>query len=113
MEEMETKQEVTKKFILGIVIIVISLVLGLSKFLVVFPGNSWRKAMVIVYVASWIILIPGIILAGMEGYRLVTHRYKEYHRRTIHKVKEKSKSAAIRTVNALKKPRGKKRKPHL
>ncbi|MBW2997386.1 hypothetical protein KY349_03545 [Candidatus Woesearchaeota archaeon] len=104
---METKQEVTKNFVLGIVLIVVSLVLGKLVFvpIILFPGSeAWRIAMITVYVFSWIMLIPGVYLAGLEGYRLVTHKYKEYHRRTIHKVKEHSKRAARKTVDVLKRP---------
>ena len=115
---METKQEVTKKFILGVILIVISLVLGKAVLIpiVLFPGSdAWRLSMIITYAFSWIIILIGIYLAGLEGWRLATHKYKEYHRRTIHKVKEKSKNAATKvrnrsrhaarkTVDVMKKP---------
>lgn len=115
---MGTKQEVTKKFVLGIVLIVVSLVLGKAVLipLILFPGSEvWRTSMILVYVFSWIILLAGIYLAGMEGWRLVTHKYMEYRARTVSKVREKSRNAAtkvrngsknatIKTINAMKKP---------
>ena len=124
---METKQEVTKKFVLGVVLIVLSLVLGKAVLipLVIFPGSdAWRLAMIIVYAFSWIIIIIGIYLAGLEGWRLATHKYKEYHRRTVHKVKEHGRKAAVKvknggkhaarkTVEVLKKPVQRRREKRL
>ena len=121
---METKQEITKKFIIGIIIIVISFILGFAKFLIILPGSGWRKTMMGIYIFSWILVIPGMYLAGMEGYRLVAHKYRDYHRRTLHKVKEKSrkaatkvrdksKSAARKTADVLKSPVQRRREKRL
>jgi TRAP-type C4-dicarboxylate transport system permease small subunit len=65
-----------KNFALGIVLIVASFVLAKISLipLFVFPDNaSWGLAITL-YVFSWIVLIPGIYLAGREGYRLVKNK---------------------------------------
>ena len=124
---METKQEVTKKFLFGVILIVISLVLGKAVLipLVLFPGSdAWRLSMILMYAFSWVLILTGIYFAGLEGWCLATHKYKEYHRRTIHKVKEnsrkvatkvrdKSRHAARKTANALKKPIRRRREKQL
>jgi len=103
----ETKQQLTKRFITGLVLIIISLVLGKLVLIpvIIFPGsNTWRISMIAVYAISWLMIIPGIYLAGIEGYRLVKHKYKEYKHKTIHHVKEKSRNAAQKTVKVLRMP---------
>ena len=81
-----------KRFIVGVVLIVSSLVLGKLVFipLLMFPGNErWYIAMLIVYIFSWLILITGIILTGIEGYKLVMEKYKEYQKRTVADIKKR------------------------
>ena len=96
MTELETKQQVTRKFITGVVIMVLSLVLGKLVLIpiIFFPTREWKIAMLIVYLFSWVMMLGGIGLAGLEGYRLVTHKYKHYKRKTINHVKNGSKKAA-------------------
>lgn len=105
-EQLETKQEVTKKFTIGIILIITSIAIGKLILIpiILFPGSkSWRTAMIIVYACGWLLLIPGIWLAGLEGYRLVTHKYKEYRRKTVHHVKNGTRKAAQHTVRVAKK----------
>ncbi|MFC1741622.1 hypothetical protein ACFL3V_03750 [Nanoarchaeota archaeon] len=103
---METKQQVTAKFIIGMVLIIVSLILGKLVLvpILIFPGSeTWRVAMVIAYAFSWILILVGIWLAGVEGYRLATHKYKVYQKKTIHRVKRHSKNAVNHTKNAARK----------
>ena len=82
---LETKQVVRKKFMIGVGLIALSLIIGKLVLIpvIIFPGNkTWQVSMLIVYALSWIPLIVGIYLAGLEGYRLVTHKYKHYKKRT-------------------------------
>jgi hypothetical protein len=112
---METKQQVTAKFITGVALIVISLILGKLVLipLIIFPDDdAWKMAMLITYAASWVIIIVGIYLAGMEGWKLAAHKYIEYRQKTVSKVKEHgmkaarhTKRAAKRTVEALRNPK--------
>ena len=100
------KQEVTKKFTIGIVLIITSLAIGKLALvpLILFPASkSWRTAMIILYVCGWLLLIPGLFLAGMEGYRLVTHKYRHYKRKTVYHVKNGTRKAAHHTVRVAKK----------
>jgi hypothetical protein len=94
---METKQQVTKKFILGVVLIVLSLAIGKLVLLpiIFFPGdNTWRITMIWIYAFSWMILFIGFYFAGKEGYRLVTKKYHEIQNTTIHHVKRGGAKAA-------------------
>ena len=103
---METKQEVTKKFIIGIVLIIASLVLGKVALIpiIVFPGDkTWGMIALVTYVFSWLIIVIGVLLAGVEGYRLATHKYKEYQRKTVDKVKDHGRKAVQHTGNAVRK----------
>lgn len=104
---METKQQLTKKFILGVVIIIVSLILGklvLIPFFL-FPLSFTAKwTLLIIYILTWPMMFVGIYFAGMEGYRLATHKYKEYKKRTIYRVKTTSKKAAEHTKRVLKHP---------
>jgi hypothetical protein len=103
---METKQEVTKKFIIGVVLIILSLVMGKVILIpiLIFPGSkAWWTTSLIIYSASWVIVVIGVLLAGIEGYRLATHKYKEYQRRTVHKVREHGKKAVYHGKRAAKK----------
>jgi hypothetical protein len=111
---METKRSVTKRFVIGVSLIALSLVLGKIIFipLVMFPGDrAWKTGMLITYIFSWAMLIPGIYLAGKDGYLLVTHKYREYGEKTINTMKkhgknaaEQTKKAAEQTVRVLKNP---------
>jgi hypothetical protein len=101
---METKKQVTTKFIIGAVLIAVSLALGKLALIpiVIFPGNkSWQVAMFWTYIFSWIILIPGLYLAGKEGWLMVTHKYKEYSDNTINKMRGHGKKAAQMTDDTL------------
>jgi uncharacterized protein YacL len=103
---METKREVTVKFIAGVALIVVSLILGKLVLvpILLFPGSdAWRTWMIIVYVFSWVLLLVGVVLAGVEGFKLATHKYKEYKKKTIHTVKNHGKKAAHHTKKAAKK----------
>jgi uncharacterized membrane protein YqjE len=104
---METKQQVTKRFALGIALIIISLILGKLVLIpiIIFPDSYvWWTSMIIVYILSWVIILCGIYLAGIEGFRLINHKYSEYSKKTMTKMREGSRNMARSTVNALKKP---------
>lgn len=95
----------TKRFITGAVLIALSLILGKLVLvpMILFPVDEvWRMSMLIIYVFSWIILMIGIYLCGMEGYRFVKNVYHAYQQKTITKVKHHSKRAAQKTVQAIK-----------
>ncbi|MBW2971529.1 hypothetical protein KY359_00705 [Candidatus Woesearchaeota archaeon] len=105
MEQMDTKQEVTRKFIIGMVMIVASLVIGKLILipLFLFPGsNGTKMTILIVYICSWLMMLAGVGLAGWEGYRLATHKYREYKKKTIEHVKHHSKRAAETAVHHTK-----------
>jgi uncharacterized protein YacL len=104
---METKPELTKKLLFGVALILISLIIGKLVFIpiILFPQNTtWRISMIMVYAASWIMILFGIYLAGKEGYYLAKHKYHEYGRKTIEGVGRHSKNAAHRTVEAISHP---------
>ncbi len=102
---METKQQVTKRLIIGVVMIITSFVLGkLALIPLFFPGTAWKISAVSIYIASWLLFVTGILLAGIEGFRLATHKYKEYHHKTVHKVKHHSKTAVRHTAKVIKHP---------
>jgi len=97
-------QQRRKDFVVGIVLIILSLALGKLVLipLVIFPGNTqWQISMFIVYTFSWLMLIVGIYFAGTEGLHIVKHAYKDYQRKTVHKVKYHSKRAAQRTAHVI------------
>jgi len=103
---METKQQLTIKFVAGVVLIIVSLVLGKLVLvpILLFPGSTgWRTSMIIMYAFSWLLLLAGLVLAGVEGFRLATHKYREYKRRTVHKMKSTGRNAAHKTKRAAKK----------
>jgi hypothetical protein len=103
---MDTKRQVTLKFIAGVSTIVFSLVIGKAVLIpiLLFPGSeAWRNWMIIIYVFSWALLLVGVVLAGVEGFKLATHKYKEYKRRTIHTVKRQGIKAANHTKRAAEK----------
>ena len=104
---MEETKQFTKKFTIGIALIAFSFVLGKIVLipLIFFPNsNAWWISMIIIYMFSWIIMIGGVLLAGIEGFRFVRDRYKEYKEKTVEKVKDRSKKVASGTMTALKKP---------
>ena len=93
-------QQQKKKFVVGIVLIVLSLLIGKLALipLILFPTDEqWRNSMVAVYIFSWAILIPGIYFAGIEGYKLVHHKYREYHQKTISHMKHHGGRMAAKT----------------
>ncbi|MBW2967394.1 hypothetical protein KY362_02810 [Candidatus Woesearchaeota archaeon] len=95
--ELETKTQVTRKFMIGVGFIIGSLVMGKAVLipLILFPGNKQVSiTMLVLYITTWPIMLTGIWLAGVEGYRLATHKYREVQRKTISHVKEGSRKAA-------------------
>ena len=103
----ETKQQVTTKVIVGVIAIISSFIIGKLAFILIilFPtSEAWLQSMVVIYLLSWVIMICGIYLAGIESYKLVTHKYREYRTKTAQKMKEKSKKMALKTADALRKP---------
>jgi hypothetical protein len=95
--ELQTKKEVTKKFVIGIIIIIVSFIIGKVVFLpmIFFPGDSrWKLGMLIIYITSWLMLLFGILLTGVEGYRLATRKYRLIQHRTVLHVKRGSIRAA-------------------
>jgi hypothetical protein len=113
-EKLETKPQLTKKFIIGVVMIICSFALGKLVFipLIIFPGNAtWRTSMIFIYIFSWLILLSGLAITGVEGYKLAKHKYREYSEKTISHVKNHSKNAVHQTarvagitVDAIRKP---------
>lgn len=109
----------TLKFVIGAVLIITSLALGKLVLipLLLFPGNTdWRNAMIAVYAFSWVMLLIGIYIAGVETYHFVKYKYKEYSKKTMHHVKNHSRNAvhqtakvAGMTVDVLTKPIQRKR----
>lgn len=103
---METKQQVTVKFIVGVILIIISLIMGKLVLipLIIFPAdNGWRTAMIITYAFSWILLLAGMVLAGLEGFKLATHKYKEYKQMTLRTMKQTGHTAAQQTKKVARK----------
>ena len=79
-EQLNSLDQQKRSCIFGVILIAASLVLGklLLIPLILFPGDKhWYVAMLVVYLFSWLMLIPGIVLAGIEGYRLVMTKYKD------------------------------------
>ena len=90
-EQLNSLDQQKRSFIFGVILIAASLVLGklLLIPLILFPGDKhWYVAMLVVYLFSWLMLIPGIVLAGIEGYRLVMSKYKDYQHKTVDQVKK-------------------------
>ena len=105
-EQPATKQEVTRKFMLGVILIIVSLVIGkivLIPLIVFNDSEKWRTAAIIVYIFGWIILIPGILLAGVEGYCLVKHKYRKYRAKTVGHVKVGTQKTVDHTVRIVQK----------
>ena len=104
---MEETKQFTRKFAVGIALIIFSFVLGKLVLIpmIFFPDSTaWGISMIMVYIFSWSVMIVGIFLAGIEGFRFVMSRYKEYKKKTVTTVKDKSKKVASSTVNVLKRP---------
>ncbi len=95
---METKQQVTRRFALGMIAIVASFIIGKLVWIpiMLFPSQALVQSMAIVYIFSWFLMLWGIYLAGMEGYKLITHKYKEYRAKTAQKMREHGKRVASR-----------------
>ncbi len=105
-EIMETKQEVTNKLVIGALLILFSLILGKLVLvpLFMFPGNkTWAVWMFWTYLFSWVPLVIGLIIAGVEGYKLAMHKYRTikkrsiYHsKKTVRRVSQGSRKAATK-----------------
>lgn len=105
-EDAETAR-LSRRFVAGIVLIVLSLVLGKLVLipLLLFPeSGAWRIGSFIAYLATWVLVIPGLALAGMEGYRLSRRLYKEYRRRALVRVRDGGRRAAHGAVKVVKRP---------
>lgn len=93
MEPLPLKQQVKRRLILGVVLIIVSLIIGVICKLAIIPlmllpnSTFWKNLDLIVYGASWLVLLIGFYFAGKEGYCLATHKYREFHNRTIHNMK--------------------------
>jgi hypothetical protein len=101
------KRADTRKFVVGVALILISLVMGKIVLvpILVFPGDvPWLVGSVIFYAVSWIIIIVGVVLAGREGYRLAVRIYKDYQRKALGKVRDHGRRAARGAVVVMKKP---------
>jgi hypothetical protein len=104
---METKKQVTTKFVIGAALIAASLALGKLVLIpiVIFPGNkTWQVSMFWTYLFSWAMFLPGLYLAGKEGWLLVTHKYKEYGDKTMCKVREHGRNVTEHTARVLEHP---------
>jgi len=94
---METRKQLTTKFFIGAGIIAASLIIGKLVLipLLLYPSNKTvQMSMLAIYVFSWIMLIPGVYLAGKEGYLLVMHKYREYGNKTLDKMRAQGRKAA-------------------
>ncbi len=63
------KKKFSKKFYIGIVLIISSLIIGKitqATFVIYFTNDFIRKLSVIIYILSWLPFILGITWAGME-----------------------------------------------
>lgn len=70
MDEIQVKK--TKRFVLGIILIIVSIVYGwvglfVCNALAVKYGSLWAVAGLIIYGMSWVTYGLGFILAGREG----------------------------------------------
>ena len=102
---MQTKHQVTKRFIIGVILIALSLIIGklvLIPFFFFPSGAHIKSEMAIIWLITWPMLFVGIYFAGMEGYRLATHKYKEYKSKTIHHVKEQLENCLLSTILQIK-----------
>ena len=72
MDKIQTnndKIKFTKKFYIGIVLIISSLIIGKvtqTTFIIYFKNDFIRKLSVVVYILSWLPFLLGIAWAGME-----------------------------------------------
>lgn len=97
----------SRRFLVGVGLIIASLVLGKLVLipLLVFPDSrAWRIGSIVAYLATWVMLVPGLGLAGMEGYRLSKRLYKDYRRRALVGVRTGSRLAARGAVKVVKTP---------
>ena len=91
-EQLNSLDQQKRSFIYGVILIAVSLVLGKLVLipLILFPGDKhWYVAVFVVYIFSWLILITGIILTGIEGYKFVMEKYKGYQKRTVADIKKR------------------------
>lgn len=94
----------TIRFVIGVILIITSLVLGKLILipLLLFPVSAnWRIAMISVYIFSWIILLIGIYISGIETYNFIKFKYDEYGQRTIHNVRRHGRAVARHTAKAF------------
>ena len=89
------------RFILGVVIIILSFIIGIlcKVFLVLYILNRGVElTLLIIYAISWLMLIPGVYLCGREGYEYSKKlyrrytSYKTYHRHIKKGIKKGSKT---------------------
>ena len=83
------KSKFSKKFYIGIALIISSLIVGKvtqATFVIYFTNDFIRKLSVIVYILSWLPFIIGIAWAGME----YVHKYNRFF--TFKYYKEKIKA---------------------
>jgi hypothetical protein len=116
-----------RKLLWGIIVIIVSLLLGLlfkfvvfvrlvgsSKFhwldLQVYWNDPWLRFFAIIYILSWPMLFFGIYLCGKQGYkyaerftRYLTYRY--YHRQAARHVPKLAKKARKQTQRILRRSR--------
>ena len=105
--EDEETTRLSRRFAAGIGLIFASLVLGKLVLipLLIFPeSQAWRVGSIVAYLSTWVMLVPGLALAGMEGYRLSRRLYKDYRRRTLVRVRDGGRLAARGAVKVVKRP---------
>ncbi|MFC1723670.1 hypothetical protein ACFL0V_06015 [Nanoarchaeota archaeon] len=104
---METKQQVTTKLIWGAGLIVLSLVLGKLVLVPIFlfpMHEGWRMAMIYIYALSWVLLLIGMVIAGVEGYKLGMRRYKVIRKKSLQTVRRtsvKTVRTGVKTVRTV------------
>jgi hypothetical protein len=105
-EDQETTR-LSRRFGAGIALIIASLVLGKLVLipLLLFPdSHAWRVGSIVAYLVTWVMLVPGLALAGTEGYRLSRRLYKDYRRRTLVRVRAGGRRAALGAVKVARRP---------
>ena len=103
----EETARLSRRFVAGLVLIVLSLVLGKLVLipLLLFPeSQAWRVGSIVAYLVTWVMLVPGLALSGMEGYRLASRLYKDYRRRALRRVRAGGALAARGAVKVVRTP---------
>jgi len=106
-EEDEETVRLSRRFVWGVILIIASLVLGKLVLipLLIYPESyGWRVGCVVAYLLTWVMLVPGLALAGMEGYRLSRRLYKDYRRRALVRVRDGGQLAARGAVRVARTP---------